>query len=123
MKINKFLSISAFITGFSLLYVYQQTEILRFAYIGSKKQAAFEDLLDKNSVLRYNIVKNASLVNIGGRVEKSGEFQMPDAYRLVKLSPAAENSEIKVGAIVRQTLLSKIFSIKKQAEAQTINPR
>ncbi|MDI6758830.1 MAG: hypothetical protein QMD94_04065 [Candidatus Omnitrophota bacterium] len=122
MKIRNFLSISAFITGFSLLYVYQQTEILRFAYVAQKKQAVAEDLLDRNSILRYNIEKNASLVNIGGKVSKSGEFQMPDAYCLVRSNLFAKNSEIKVDPIARQTVLSKIFSVKRQAEAQTINP-
>jgi hypothetical protein len=52
------------VTLFSLLYVYQQTEILHLAYVGQKRVTAFEDLFDKNSVLRYNINKSSSLVHI-----------------------------------------------------------
>jgi hypothetical protein len=123
MKVRKFLSVSAFITCFSLLYVYQQTEIFRLAYVGQKNQASFEDLLDKNSILRYNKERNASLVYIGDRILGGGEFQLPDTYHLVRLSPPKENLKIKTASLNKQQpLFSRIFSIKRQAEAKTINP-
>ncbi len=122
MRVHRFLSIAALITSFSLLYVYQQTEIMRFAYLGQKGRVAFEDLLDKNSILRYNIEKSASLVYVGAKIFKSNEFQMPDTCRMVKLNQPIENSEIRMASVGRETLLSKIFSVRKQAEAKTINP-
>lgn len=109
-------------TCLSLLYVYQETEIFRLAYVGQKKQVVFEDLLDKNSILRYNIKRNASLVQIGARVEGSADFQMPDTYRLVRLAPSGEGLKVKEGSSNRQTLVSRLFGIKRQAEATTINP-
>lgn len=121
MRLSKFLAIVALITCFSLLYVYQQTEIFRFAYLGQNKQAAYEDLLDKNSILRYNIKNYTSLVNIGHKISRTSEFEIPNSYRLVRLAPLPEGLGIRQ-AVNRETILSRIFGIKRQAEAKTINP-
>lgn len=107
-----------FLTLFSLLYVYQQTEIFRLAYAGQKKLAHSEELLDKNSILRYNIEQRASLVQIGNKFSGCAEFQMPDSYRLVRFKPARGS----VNTLNRQTLVSRLFGVKRQAEAKTINP-
>jgi len=110
------------VTLFSLLYVYQQTEILRFAYTEQKQHSVFQVLLDKNSILRYNIEKNCSLVNIGSSVANRSDFQMPDKYQLVRLVPSKEGLTFVQGTPNRETLLSHVFGLKRQAEARTINP-
>jgi hypothetical protein len=122
MRLSKFLSTVIFVTCLSLLYVYQQTEIFRLAYVDQKKQALFQDSLDKNSILRYNIQNNASLVHIGNKISAYADFQMPDTYRLVRLAPSREALELNQESANRQTLLSRLFGIKRQAEAKTINP-
>ena len=110
------------VTFFSLLYVYQQTEIVRLAYAEQKQYTVFQGLLDKNSILRYNMEKNCSLVNIGGSVSNHADFQMPDKYQLVRLVPSKEGVMFAQGPVNRETLLSRLFGIKRQAEAKTINP-
>jgi len=110
------------VTLFSLVYVYQQTEILHLAYIGQKRVTAFDDLLDKNSVLRYNINKSASLVQIGGRISECADFQMPDNFQLVRLAPLKQNLRVNVQAFNKESMLSRLFGIKRQAEARTVNP-
>ncbi len=110
------------VTLFSLLYVYQQTEILRFAYTQQKQHSVFQVLLDKNSILRYNIEKNCSLVNIGNSVSNRSDFQMPDKYQLVRLVPSSEGLTFAQAESNKETLLSRVFGIKRQAEAKTINP-
>ncbi|MFH0762749.1 MAG: hypothetical protein V1925_02540 [Candidatus Omnitrophota bacterium] len=122
MKLSKFLSITIFITAFSLLYVYQQTEIFRLAYTGYKKQGSLEDLLDKNCFLRYNIEENASLARIGDTISGCADFQMPDSFQLVRLLPSAQGAGITRQASEKTTLLSRIFGIKRQAEARTVSP-
>lgn len=122
MKLSKFLFTISSITLISLLYVYQQTEILRLAYIGEKKVAAFEVVLDKNSILRYNIGRSASLAHIGNKVSESADYEMPSTYRLVRLAPSREAPELGPEANKRENLLSRLFGIKRQAEAKTINP-
>lgn len=122
MRLSKFLSVVIFVTCLSLLYVYQQTEIFRLAYVGQKKQALLQDSLDKNSILRYNIASNASLVHIGNKISVYADFQMPDGYRLVRLMPSREGLKPSQEPANRETLLSRLFGIKRQAEAKTINP-
>lgn len=122
MKLSKFLTFAVFITAFALLYVYQQSEIFRFAYTGQKKQARFADLLDNNSLLRYNIEKSASLVRIGNRLSKAPEFEMPTSYRLVRLTQPLENLSLAQHVYNKEGMLSRLFGIKRQAEAKTISP-
>ena len=118
MRVSKFLTITFFITNFSLLYVYQQTEIFRLAYVGQKKTTIFEDLLDKNSVLRYNIESNASLVHIGNKISGDADFEMPNSFRLISM--AGKGSKLKAQSAKRETIISRVFGVKKQAEAKTI---
>jgi hypothetical protein len=122
MRLAKFLSAVIFITSFSVLYVYQQSEIFRLAYLGQKKQALFAELLDKNTALRYNINKSSSLVNIGGQINRAGEFQMPDSYRFVKFISSKEGLEFAQENQNKEGLMSRIFSLKREAQAKTINP-
>jgi len=122
MRLTRFLSLAFFVTSFSLLYVWQQTKTVCLAYESQKKLTRFQELLDENSVLRYNLKKNTSLVKIGSSVSGAGEFQMPNSYCLVKLSkPVSGVSFAKKGVSRRTNLASRIFGIKKQAEAKTIN--
>jgi hypothetical protein len=111
-----------FVTFFSVLYVYQQSEIVRMAYAEQKQYKVFQDLLDKNSILRYNIEKNCSLVNIGSTLTSHSDFQMPEQYQLVRLVPTKSGVTFAQGYVPKETLLSRIFGPNKQAEARTINP-
>ncbi|MDD5097574.1 MAG: hypothetical protein PHU59_03710 [Candidatus Omnitrophica bacterium] len=122
MRMTKFFSVVVFITSFSVLYVYQQSEIFRLAYLGQKKQATFNELLDKNTALRYNIRKNSSLVAIGNRINSSKEFQMPDNYRYVKFISSRDGLKLADQNQSREGLLARIFSLKREAQAKTINP-
>jgi len=122
MRMNRFLSATVFITSFCVLYVYQQSEIFRLAYLGQKKRTTFNELLDKNTALRYNIKKNSSLVNIGKSMGSANEFQMPDNYRFVKFISSRDGLRLADQNQGKQGLLARIFSLKREAQARTINP-
>lgn len=123
MKLSKFLSFVCVITLFSLLYIYQQTEIFCLAYAGQKKLECAQDLLDKNHILRYNIETGTSVVRLNTKMSDYADFQMPESYRLVRLEPSGQGLAPQEGQqSSNQALLSKIFGIKRQAEAKTINP-
>jgi len=123
MKLHKFLLFISLLTVVSLLYVHQQTEIFRLAYVGGKKDTLCQDLLDKNTLLRYNIDTSASVVRLGSRVGVDNGYEMPDSYELVRLSNPQDLLEVRQERRPeRQSLLARIFSIKSQAEAKTINP-
>lgn len=123
MKLSRFLLVTFFFTSFSLLYVYQQTEIVRLAYAGQKRVANFQDLLDRNSFLRYNMEKSASLTRVGNKISGGiSAYEMPDTYKLVKLSKPLENLRLSKHAYKQESLFSRLFGIKRQAEAKTISP-
>ena len=122
MRLSTFLVIVVLLTSVALLYVYQQTEVFLLAYVGQKKQVLFSDLLDKNTVLRYNMNRNASLIHLGNKVSSSSDYEIPDSYRLVRMSVSDEALRQKAKSINRQNLLSNIFGVKAQAEANTISP-
>jgi hypothetical protein len=123
MRLSKFLLLVTFITFFCLLYVYQQTEIFRFAYIGQKKSAVFHDSLDKNAMLRYNINQNTSLVLIDNKVCGYANFEMPNSYRVVKLVYPQEGLRIanRSRTLKLKNIATSLFCIKRQAEARTID--
>ena len=123
MKLPRFLLTLSFFTILSLLYVYQQNQIYQLAYDGEKQRSAFQDLLDKNNTLRYNIQRNSSLIRIGNKISRNQDYEIPDAYRLVKLSHPLESLKVKLCESEKETLLSRIFGIKTEAEARTINPQ
>jgi hypothetical protein len=122
MRLSKFIILAFAITVFSLLYVWQQTEVFRLAYDGQKSTRCFQDLLDENSVLRYNLKKSTSLVKIGNKLSGSSDFQMPNNYCLVKL--VNPNDSVRVAnrrSPRRENLMARIFGVNRQAEAKTIN--
>lgn len=122
MRLSRFLTGIISVTFVCLIYVYQQSEIFRLAYVGQRKQSSFQDLLDKNSVLRYNINSSSSLVRLSNKITGCADFQMPDSYRLMRVTSAKQGLVIKSQARQQEPVLARIFGIRTQAEARTINP-
>jgi len=120
MRIPKFLAAIFFITLLSLLYVWQQTEIFRLAYAAQKQQTSFQNLLDKNTVLRYNIKRDSSLTRLGNKFFQQSDFQMPKTYHLVRLEYSKGNMALSESRPNKEGILSRLFGIKRQAEARTI---
>ena len=120
MKISKFLFAAIASTLFILLYVYQQSEIFRLGYAVNKKQESFQDLLDKNALLRYTVQKNASLTRINSKLSSCADFQMPESYRLVKVRYPVARAEVLTHRVSSENALVRFFSIKREAQAKTI---
>ncbi len=122
MRLSKFLSLVSITTFLSLIYVWQQTKTVSLAYEGQRKLTRFQELLDENSGLRYNLKKNTSLVKMGLGISNSGEFEMPNSYCLVKLSKPENGVKVAKNSVSRMPdFASRIFGVKRQAEAKTIN--
>ena len=121
MRLSRFLIGALVVTGFSLGYVFQQTEIFRLAYDGQKHSKKFQALLDANSNLRYNFKQKTSLVCIGKEVAGQGDFAMPENYCLVKLDPSYTLVKGTRPAR-RETVVARLLGIKRQAEAKTLSP-
>ena len=124
MRLTKFIPVVFSVTLFSLLYVYQQSEIYRLAYVGQKRQTTLEDLHNQNCILKYNIEKNGSLTQIGDKLSgNSSDFEMPASYRTMKMYYTGENLSLRERGQPKETLLSRIFGVKAEAQAKTVSPR
>ena len=117
MKLSKFISVILSLTCFSLIYVYQQTEIFRLGYVSQKRQVNFGDLLDKNTILRYNVNRNTSLVHLADKVSGM-DMQMPDTYRLVKVASLKGGAGSARKLAKKESFISGLFSVKREAEAR-----
>lgn len=122
MRISKILFLAIFLTSLCLLYVFQQSEIFRLGYAGQKKAANLQDLLDKNTLLRYNIEKNISLVRLGDTISQAKDYEMPEDYQLVKLPYLFEEAQSGKRPPEKQNIIARFFSVKRTAEAGTLKP-
>ncbi len=120
MKLSKFLSIVFFLTIVSLAYVWQQTEIFCLGYKGQKRLSVYQSLTDKNAILKYCKQSNISLVRISNRLDEKDSFQIPETYRIVRLVSSQQNLRTKANPPKKENFLSRLFSVKRQAEAKTI---
>ena len=121
MKISRFLIVVTLVTFFALFYVWQQAEIFRLAYEGQKSFACLQDLADTHNLLKYNIERKASLIQIGNKVSEAAEYYMPDTYKLVKVNLPREAVKVGANKAKKETLFSRVFGIKRQAEAETLD--
>lgn len=122
MRLYRFLILACVLTSIAVAYVWQQSEVVRLAYVGQTKSAKFQDLLDKNSQLRYFLKQNTSLINLASRVTDKSDFQMPRNYCLVKLTPPKENVVVENNRVARTLrLVYRLFGVKREAEAKTLN--
>jgi hypothetical protein len=62
------------------------------------------------------------LVKIGNRINNTGEFQMPDKYRFVKVVTYSDGIKPVNRGQGKVGLLAGIFGFKREAQARTINP-
>jgi hypothetical protein len=103
-------------------YVWQQSEVVRLAYVGQAKSTAFQDLLDKNSQLRYSLKQNTSLIHLASKVTDKSDFQMPNNYYLVKLTSPQERAISENNRVSRTLrLVYRLFGVQREAEAKTLN--
>jgi len=121
VKLHKFSFFALAVTFFCLAYVYQQTQIYCLAYTGGKKEQLYQDLLDKNNLLRYNLNVITSLPLMGGRVLGSCEFEMLAISGLMRLEEPKAKENLVKSTNKFFTRLGNIFSLKSQAEATPLN--
>jgi len=120
MKLSRFLFAVLFLTIVGLCYVRQQTEIFCLAYKGQRRLSVYQTLSEKNAMLKYCKQSNISLVRLSNRLDEKSDFQIPETYRLVRLVSPQQNLGAKANLPKRQNFLSRLFSVKRQAEAGTI---
>lgn len=68
MRLKYFIICLIALTCPSLVYTWQQTEIIRLAYLENNKNKVCKELLDRNHYLRYNLVSQKSALNLGNKL-------------------------------------------------------
>jgi len=123
MRLSKLLSIILSITFVSVLYVYQQSNIIRAAYQEQKKLALLENLVDKNNNIRYNLNRQMSLVSIDG-IWQEDDFEWPHQEQLVSLR-TVESVKLDTSFEAKTTsnIFTSLFGLKAQAEATPTSSR
>ena len=127
MKTTRCLAIMGGVTVLSLLYVFQQTEVVKLGYQITAQEKKLESAMDRRTSLEFALSTLQSPVSIEENfVVPSGSFEMPQAFRLVKLdqpanaSPTALNVATSSGSSGwRRFALSSLFSARR-AEARTV---
>jgi hypothetical protein len=98
-----------------------KSEIFRLGYLIDKRQEKFQELLDNNALLRYNVQKSASLIHLSAQLSGCADFQMPDTYRLVKVMYPASSPQLTGRFNQKENIFARIFGVKREAQAKTIN--
>lgn len=129
MRTSRWLLYTAVGTLLCLLYVFQQTEIVKLGYRITQAQKALEVCLDRKTRLEYIVSSLESPSSIDKNLLlKNDSYEMPVSYKLVKLAPRVKErgifakSSVPVGiskAAPRRLAFQSLWG-PKQAEAKTI---
>jgi len=113
-------------TILSLLYVFQQTEIVKLGYRIRSAEKVLESCLDRKIALEYSLSSLESPVNIDKNLFLKGDgFEMSKGYRLVKLETKKPITRPRLAkatgkkSIFKRLALSTWFAARS-AEAKTI---
>jgi len=129
MKVYKFLIMIVSITAVALVYVTQQTSLIRLSYDIKAKEQAYSELLDRNKILLYNVRQLESPARLEKTLlAKNVKMEVPSKERFILLSSAqgystADNA-VNAGAVgffgrVRQTVAG-LFALGPEAQAKPL---
>ncbi len=126
MKTTRCLVLTGLVTVLCLLYVFQQTQVLKLAYRITAEEQKLEAAQDRRTALEFALSTLESPVSIEQNfMLPNGSFEMPSAFRLVKVErPAASAAALNVATSStssgwRRFAFRSLFSAR-QAEARTV---
>ena len=122
MKLSKFFIIVSIVTLLAVLYVHQQSKIIRLAYREQERLSLLESLVDKNHSLRYSMNRQMSLVSIAG-LWQVGDFEWPHRKQLVSLSGFRQAAEDIKQTKETENIFTRILGLSSRAEATPVKPR
>lgn len=122
MNLTKFLAILLAVTLLAVLYVYQQSKIIHLAYQEQEKLAFFQRLVDINNNLKYNMSRRMSLASIA-ELWQEGNFEWPHPNQLVSFSIVQQTLDDTRRIKQTDSIFTRLFGLKSQAEATPVKPR
>ncbi|MDD4879846.1 MAG: hypothetical protein PHR22_05285 [Candidatus Omnitrophica bacterium] len=124
MSTYKFLSTTVIVTMVALVYVFQQTALVRLSYDIKAKDKMYSDLLDRNKILLYNVRQLESPARLERTLlAKQMKLEVPSRERVILVSSGTEEIGAKditrtAGFFgkMRQTAAS-LFALGPEAQA------
>lgn len=127
MRTARCLFITGLVTALGLLYVFQQTQVLTLAYRIAAEEQKLQAAQDRRTALEFTLSTLESPVSIEQNfMLPNGSFEMPAAFRLVKVEAPAAVSAAALSVAASSTssgwrrfAFRSLFSAR-QAEARTV---
>ncbi|MFC1708538.1 hypothetical protein ACFL2J_00565 [Candidatus Omnitrophota bacterium] len=127
MKTSKIVILIAVFVFFSFLHVFLQTEIIKLGYEVKKNEDKFQELVDNNHVLKYNIYALESPYSLDRRVLlRDSSLKVLRPVQVLGLYTETSPGFIEVDRRSKSLFKGPVFlAVKKfftgkQAEAKTI---
>lgn len=124
MKLTRFYSAVFTVTLMSLVFVHQQIEIIKQGYKMQSSQKQFNELLDQNSMLEYNVIALKSPHILESRLASSNiQMVLPERWQVVRVASTGIREESGSGEKTKPLLYSffKFFTFSKEAQANPAN--
>ncbi|MDD5073511.1 MAG: hypothetical protein PHX64_01670 [Candidatus Omnitrophica bacterium] len=125
MSTYKFLSTTVIVTMVALVYVFQQTALVRLSYDIKAKDKMYSDLLDRSKILLYNVRQLESPARLERTLlaKQQMKFEIPSRERVILVSSGTGETGVKditrtAGFFgkMRQTAAS-LFALGPEAQA------
>lgn len=125
MKVYKFLTTTTVVTAVALIYVSQQTALVRLSYEIKDREKSYSELLDRNKILLYNVRQLESPARLEqALLAKNMKLEVPSRERVILVSAGPEkpnNVKAAVGIFgkIRQ-ITASLFTLGPEAQARPV---
>jgi hypothetical protein len=128
MRTSRCILYTAIVTILSLLYVFQQTEIVKLGYKMTRAEQVLESMSDHKTSLEFTLSRLESPLNLDKNLFlHNNEYEMAQSFKLVKVAPKHRGSHATVVAkatspersLLKRLAMHNIFAAKP-AEAKTV---
>lgn len=94
MRLKYFIICLITLTCLSLAYTWQQTAIIKLAYLENNKDKVCKELLDRNQYLRYNLLSQKSAMSLGNKfLDGAANFEISQPLETISLPLPISNPQ------------------------------
>jgi len=124
MRTSRCIFYTVLVTGFCLLYVFMQTEVVKLGYRITAAQKNLETCLDRKEALAFTLATLESPLSLDKNLLKDKPYEIAKDYRLVKLTEGSSFKPAKINGVAKDSLFKRLawqnLFASRQAEARTI---
>lgn len=120
MSLKRYIITIFTLTTISLMYVFLQTQIITLGYCVQSKRNLYQQLVDENDSLRYNIKQAESLEILESKITRGkADFELAGANQISMIVIPKELSIAKNNLRQKKSLLN-LFGAQREAEARPL---